>query len=438
MTVEIDTIMTLPSNMQEIFGMIRAAADKFFQKIPVEIRLFAAERELDVDTPKQVDEVMRQWTQTLEEQATASNAAEQASSALDNELLKVKSTLDSLKDVTTGEAFGEILASIWQKGFGRTGREALDKTAQFRDFDTVVKDIQAGLKDGFEVEQIQVLTRQLKNLSERGLHSASAMTALNDSIIKIQGLQGIIDEGIGAGQQELETSKKLAEAGDFQREYLISVIEAKLAQHEVGATIDANKSKTDVAVQSQKALTQATKEGAQVVAEQPTKVQQADQATTQLQGTQATVTTEVDNTNSGIQQMTSQYLAAEQAALRVASATRTINEATGALTIRNPGVEFNAKGGQVGYFANGGRGTDTIPAMLSAGEHVTNARSSQRFFSQLQAMNAGQQPVFRNDGGDTYNTNVGDINVSGASGPEVTARTIMQRIRREERRGSGR
>ena len=97
-----------------------------------------------------------------------------------------------------------------------------------------------------------------------------------------------------------------------------------------------------------------------------------------------------------------------------------------------------ASGGRVGYFANGGRGTDTIPAMLSAGEHVTNARSSRRFFSQLQAMNAGQQPVFRNDGGDTYNTNVGDINVSGAGKPAVVAREVMKAIRREERRGSGR
>ena len=76
--------------------------------------------------------------------------------------------------------------------------------------------------------------------------------------------------------------------------------------------------------------------------------------------------------------------------------------------------------------------------MLSAGETVTNARSSRRFFSQLQAMNAGQTPVYRNDGGDTFNTNVGDINVSGAGNPQQTAREVMKAIRREERRGSSR
>jgi hypothetical protein len=92
------------------------------------------------------------------------------------------------------------------------------------------------------------------------------------------------------------------------------------------------------------------------------------------------------------------------------------------------------------YFAAGGtaRGTDTIPAMLSAGEKVTDAKNSRRFFSQLQSIGAGQQPVYRNAGGDTYNTNVGDINVQDTSGrPYQTAREVMRQIKREQRRGSG-
>lgn len=97
-----------------------------------------------------------------------------------------------------------------------------------------------------------------------------------------------------------------------------------------------------------------------------------------------------------------------------------------------------AQGGQVGYFANGGQGTDIINAKLSAGEHVTNAKSSRRFFSQLQAINAGQTPVYRNSGGDTYNTNVGDINITESSRPQQTGREVMNIIRRERRRGSSR
>ena len=91
------------------------------------------------------------------------------------------------------------------------------------------------------------------------------------------------------------------------------------------------------------------------------------------------------------------------------------------------------------FLADGGfasRGTDTIPAMLSPGEFVVNARSTKRFFSQLQAINAGTRPVFRQDGGPV--TNVGDINVtvSGNKDDAKTGRNVANSIRRELRRGT--
>lgn len=96
-------------------------------------------------------------------------------------------------------------------------------------------------------------------------------------------------------------------------------------------------------------------------------------------------------------------------------------------------------GGMMSYFANGGRGQDTIPAMLSPNEFVVNPKSTAKFFSQLQAINAGQTPVFRQDGGGvTNNTTVGDIHVHGGQSPEKTGRAVMREIRRELRRGSGR
>jgi hypothetical protein len=96
-----------------------------------------------------------------------------------------------------------------------------------------------------------------------------------------------------------------------------------------------------------------------------------------------------------------------------------------------------AFGGPLGYFAAGGRGTDTIPAMLSKGEFVVNAKSSRQFFSQLQAINAGRQPVFREDGG-TVNNTIGDIHVHAAKNPEKTANVVIREIRRAQRRGNGR
>jgi hypothetical protein len=142
-------------------------------------------------------------------------------------------------------------------------------------------------------------------------------------------------------------------------------------------------------------------------------------------------TVAVNRTNTSVQTMIGSYnqlLSSVQASAQ-AQATMANTKPTGRGVISNP------------YFAAGGmaRGTDTIPAMLSAGERVTDAKNSRRFFSQLQAIGAGQQPVYRNAGGDTYNTNVGDINVQDTSGrPNQTAREVMRQIQREQRRGSGR
>jgi hypothetical protein len=92
------------------------------------------------------------------------------------------------------------------------------------------------------------------------------------------------------------------------------------------------------------------------------------------------------------------------------------------------------------YLASGGfaRGVDQIPAMLSKGEFVVNSKSSRQFYSQLSAMNAGSQPVYRESGGSV--TNIGDvaINVTESSLPKQTAREVMSAFRREMRRGSGR
>lgn len=100
-----------------------------------------------------------------------------------------------------------------------------------------------------------------------------------------------------------------------------------------------------------------------------------------------------------------------------------------------------AKGGLVKYLDRGGflpRGTDTIPAMLSPGEFVINARSARRFYSELQAINAGVRPVYRQDGGPVSNTQIGDINVSVPQGrnSEATGREIGRSIRRELRRNT--
>jgi hypothetical protein len=95
-----------------------------------------------------------------------------------------------------------------------------------------------------------------------------------------------------------------------------------------------------------------------------------------------------------------------------------------------------AHGGTAWKFLAGGgsAGTDVIPAMLSPGEVVINAASARKFASQLTAINAGVQPVYRSEGGSV--TNIGDINVSvtGGGTSRQTARSIASELRREFRR----
>lgn len=93
------------------------------------------------------------------------------------------------------------------------------------------------------------------------------------------------------------------------------------------------------------------------------------------------------------------------------------------------------------YMAGGGfmpRGMDTIPVMARAGETIINPDSSRKFFSQLQAINAGKNPIFRSEGGSV--TNVGDISISvnGSGSPEQTGRVVLRKVRRELRRGTSR
>ena len=82
------------------------------------------------------------------------------------------------------------------------------------------------------------------------------------------------------------------------------------------------------------------------------------------------------------------------------------------------------------------RGQDTLMAAVSPGEFIVNTRQSRNFFAQLQAMNAGQRPAFREEGGPV--TNVGDINVNiqADSTRGIDARQLGQQIRREIRRGT--
>lgn len=104
-------------------------------------------------------------------------------------------------------------------------------------------------------------------------------------------------------------------------------------------------------------------------------------------------------------------------------------------------TQTKARGGLMHFFNRGGfapRGTDTVPAMLSPGEFVVNAKSTRRFYSELQAINAGRSPAYLADGGPVSNS-FGDININLPKGTdEQHARSVVKKINRQLRRGSAR
>ncbi len=97
------------------------------------------------------------------------------------------------------------------------------------------------------------------------------------------------------------------------------------------------------------------------------------------------------------------------------------------IVVQAPGVEPHARGGHISS-------SDRIPALLSPGEFVINARSSRKFYSQLVGMNSGMAR-----GGAVSNTTIGDIHIHGfkPSGSEATdVIRLGKRLRREVRRGT--
>lgn len=98
-------------------------------------------------------------------------------------------------------------------------------------------------------------------------------------------------------------------------------------------------------------------------------------------------------------------------------------------------AEFGFKGNN--YFATGGPvGTDTIPAWLSPGEYVVNARATAQNFNWLQAINAGARPRYYAEGGPVSQSQsfTNTFNVV-SSNPNAQVNNIVGAIRRQISQG---
>jgi TP901 family phage tail tape measure protein len=175
-------------------------------------------------------------------------------------------------------------------------------------------------------------------------------------------------------------------------------------------------------------------------------VQNSSTAMANLNDSTVNVKTNTDTVIASTANLTTNLNAATAAGYRLMKAMQAAAEAAAAAARATAAASGSASGAYYGgpairYRQSGGfapRGKDRIPVMASAGEFFVNARNARRFSSELQAINAGSQPTYRDHGGPV--TNVGDINVSVTQGEAAnqTARQIAAALRRELRRGTSR
>lgn len=133
----------------------------------------------------------------------------------------------------------------------------------------------------------------------------------------------------------------------------------------------------------------------------------------------------------GVNTLVAAYKRLETQARLAAAATAAAGSGGGAVAYHGgPMSRFFAAGGRLT------RGQDKILTSLSAGETVVNSKNSRKFFSELNSMNQGSEPVFREQGGSV--TNVGDVNVTvnGGDSSQQTVREIGHALRREIQRGN--
>ena len=194
--------------------------------------------------------------------------------------------------------------------------------------------------------------------------------------------------------------------------------------------------KPEVDLKATAALTQSIKESVEQAAKAEAGIKAIGPAATSVVAPIGSVVSATQKIKGAAVQAAAAFRVMEAAARAAAAAAASAKAAEGAPAKGGGKRTKKNTGGQVTYRADGGpigRGQDTIPAMLSPGEMVTNARQSRNFFSELQAINAGSVPQPAGSGGTTIN--IGDINVNSSSQvPGQTGRDVGLSIQRELRR----
>ena len=380
-----------------IFKDLQAIADK----IPIDIKLRLEKLGFDVTTLKGIEDASKGLVKvfdTIERSIRASAGLKGEQKELNDQIQAVR---DSAEEVRNSFAR--------QVGVIGTFREAAKKPVELAER-TVTLNAEANEELKKVPAHLQAQVRLLQQINSAAERAKAQITGTFDparfqsAILSLQGA-AIYLAKFGAPEQAhgvqflIEQLKKAAETAQNIQQ-ITRGTEIQFGEADLQRLEDIFKAQGELANQNMQAFTNigtAAQLGAGVA------------------------NTAFDSINNSLQQI-------EEQARKTAAAVAAVG---GGGT-----VEGKSLGGLI-YRRDGGfipRGTDTIPAMLTPGEFVVNAKASKKFFTQLVAINSGVKPAYRQEGGPV--NNIGDINITvqGAPTPQQTARETMAAFRRETRR----
>lgn len=275
-----------------------------------------------------------------------------------------------------------------------------------------------------QIQNGKVLSdEELQTIRTKALEMGKTLGLAKDENANLQIALGLLDESNKRRQQ----------------------INDKAAQLPEKAKLEAVRQYTDqlrFQVEQEKVNEDAAQKAKQAVEGKVSAARQAVSPTQQVSQNYQNAATAADNTAAGTQNTTTALPSAIGLANSLAAAFSKAAEQAERMAkaaAAGGGAAAFHGGAMNKWFASGGlatRGQDKILTALTAGETVVNSKNSRRFFSELNAMNQGSQPVYREQGGPV--TNVGDINVTvnGGDSSQQTVREIAHALRREVKRGN--
>lgn len=363
--------------------------------------------------------------------ADRANAQIQATEQAINQVRELENRAENLRETlinTTRE--GSQLAAQGTRDIFTDNLLSIDGAAR----DTAVRLNQA----------IQEIFTQIR----QGSFAEGQAEQVEQEIERLRGLVNTLFEGDAISSGIAETLNAALDQANQARELVLDIdrinldnVSSESLTERLNQLIDqVQQSANQIEVQVQ-GVDQAAEVTSQLTNQLSASATEAQSLSTQLSSSQsnANATAGATGTLSGnLSSASTQANSLASAFNRVEAAARAAAAAAASISTQTP--QFANDGGKIAFRQGGGsltRGSDTRLAALTPGEFVVNARQSRNFAAQLQAINAGQSPQFRENGGSV--TNVGDINVNVNTTSETSAgisRDIARQLRRDVQRGN--